>query len=103
MINFHDDKNTELNVKSFYMGSRYAQAFSRGIKANPKLKKLNISRNNLKDQGLAQILENISDYVEEIDLSYNEKITVVGYQKLGVLIDDPYKRYPLVSLMIHLA
>lgn len=63
-----------------------------GIKDNSDVRHIDISRNNLEDDGCLKILESISNQIETIDLSSNVKLSSVSYQRLGFLIDDPYKK-----------
>ncbi|CAI2371034.1 unnamed protein product [Moneuplotes crassus] len=91
MVNYSGVTDEDINLKSFYMGKRYANAFSKGIRDNPSLKNINISRNNLDDESLKAIIESVSDQVETIDLSNNDKITASGYQKIGLMLEDPQK------------
>lgn len=92
MADFKGGNSKELNLSSYYMGNRYAQAFSKGIKNNKMVKSINLTRNNLQDDGLVAIVDSIPDNIESLDLSQNEKITNRSYQRLGLLLDDPYKK-----------
>lgn len=92
MIHLKGGDEGDINLKSFYMGSRYAKAFSKGIKNNTSVKHINISRNNLKDKGMKEILDNIPESVESIDLSNNDKIGCESYQRLALLLDNPHQR-----------
>jgi hypothetical protein len=88
----NEDVDGDINARSFYMGSRYAGAFSKGLKNNKIVKHINIGRNNLRDKGVIDIVNSIQDHVESIDMSNNIKLTSPSYQRLGLLLDDPYKR-----------
>lgn len=91
MMDYKGGTGEEINVKSFYIGDRYASAFSKGIKDNPAIKSLNLSRNNLKDEGFEKIIESVPDGIESIDLSNNDKISLKSYQSLVFMLDDPHK------------
>lgn len=103
MMKFNkDSEEGDINVKSFYMGSRYAVAFAKGLQNNKTVKQINISRNNLKDKGAISIIDSIQDNVESIDMSNNTKLTSSSYQRLALFLDDPYKRYLLQSHLYRL-
>ena len=92
MIDYKGGTGEEMNLKSFYIGSRYASAFSKGIQGNSAVKHLILSRNNLQDEGFEKIIGSVPDWIESIDLSNNDKISLKGYQCLAFLIDDPHKK-----------
>ena len=97
VINYKGEEE-DLNLRSFYMGNRFSQAFSQGLKKNYHVKHLNISRNNLEDTGFQKILEGISYQVESINMSDNVKITAPSYQKLALLLEDPEKELKSITI-----
>jgi len=60
-IGFINTKSTpqEMNLDSFYMNEKYANAFTKGLKSNIYVEKLVISKNSLTDEKLYPILNSI--------------------------------------------
>ena len=68
------EKKGYMFLKSFYIGDRYADAFSKGIKDHMTLKKINLSRCGLKDEGFIKIIQNTPFHLEELDVSENSQL-----------------------------
>jgi hypothetical protein len=56
-------------LKSFYIGETYAESLSKGLKDHNTLKRINLSRCGLKDDGFIKIMENAPKFLKEIDIS----------------------------------
>jgi Leucine Rich repeat len=62
--------NDIINIRSFRIGDKYAEALSSGLKLS-YASKINLSQNRLKPKGGLLILKGINPLVSEIDLSDN--------------------------------
>ena len=75
-------------LKSFYIGDTYAAPFSQGIKGHTALKRLNLSRCGLKDEGFIQIINNAPKNLKELDVSENSSLGIEWYKALGEYLDN---------------
>ena len=56
------------------------------------LNNINISRTMIDDKGFTMIIDSIPDHLESLDVSENNKLTIVSYEKLSYMLDDPCKQ-----------
>ena len=59
-----------INIKSFLIGDKYAEALGHGLK-HSMAHKVNLSQNRLKPTGALKIIEGMNSNIREIDLSDN--------------------------------
>lgn len=52
----HKNNEKDWNLKSFYIGDKYAEAFSKLFESNSKLQSLILSRNGLTDNGMIKVI-----------------------------------------------
>lgn len=60
-----------MNLHSFYMNEKYANAFTKGLKSNSYVERLVISKNSLTDEKLFPIIHSIPSNLKYIDISGN--------------------------------
>ncbi|CAG9316157.1 unnamed protein product [Blepharisma stoltei] len=71
---FHDEEENvrSLSINEYGIGDAFATVFSAAIKDLPRLEKLNLKNNRLRDQGAVSIISNInSQNLKYLDLSGN--------------------------------
>ena len=44
------------------------------------------------DKGFTMIIDSIPDHLESLDVSENNKLTIISYEKLSYMLDDPCKQ-----------
>lgn len=72
----------DINLKSFYMNSGYANAFTKSLKHNTYVEKLVIAHNSLTDEKLFPIVSSIPHNLMYIDISGNPGLTYKAYEAL---------------------
>lgn len=91
LLDYQAGNSLEINLKSFYLGNRYTEAFSKGIHNNKSIKNISLSRTMLNDKTFARIIENMPNNVETLDISNNDKLGNSSYERISLYLDDPYK------------
>jgi hypothetical protein len=98
------EENGNMFLKSFYIGNTYAQSLSIGIKGkftsrhfinfidHNKLKKMNLSRCGLKDEGFVIIMQNAPYNLQELDISENNTLGIKCYEVLSNYLDNRDQR-----------
>ena len=81
---------TEINLKNLGIGDQMAKIFADCLEGLPMVKSVNISDNNLTDEGLAPLFKAMMSIptLEEIDLSYND-VDEVTANAIAAYIADP--------------
>ena len=82
------EKTGDMFLKSFYIGDTYAKPFSQGIKNHNALKRLNLNRSGLKDEGFIQIIKNAPWNLKELDVGENSSLGIEWYKALAEFLDD---------------
>ena len=77
------EKHGNMFLKSFYIGDRYADPFSKGIKNHQAIKKISLSRCGLKDEGFITIMKNAPHNLKELDISDNNQLGIAWYQSIA--------------------
>jgi len=60
-----------MNLHSFYMNEKYANAFTKGLSSNSYVERLVISKNSLTDEKLFPIIKSIPSNLKYLDISGN--------------------------------
>eukprot|EP00943_MAST-04B_sp_MAST-4B-sp1_P006138 g6138.t1 len=80
---------TEMDLRGKWIGVKEAKTIAEALKVNTSLKKINLSYNNIGDEGASAIAKGIQEnkncVLEELDLGYNE-IKVEGAKSLAEMI-----------------
>jgi len=73
---------SDINMKSFYMNDKYANAFTKSLCSNTYVEWLVISNNSLTDDKLFPIVTSIPKNLLYIDISGNPSLTYKAYETL---------------------
>ena len=76
----------EMNLNSYYIGDKYAEALSEGLQISKTTRALNLSRNCLGYRGLYPILAKAPKYLLKLDLSNNPNLGVSSYELLASML-----------------
>lgn len=90
-------KNKEMNqvikLNEYKIGDEYANVFAASMKkANHKIVHLNMRNNKLSDEGAKAIIDNLTEHIVKIDLSWNPKIDLKTYESMGSKISLNFYR-----------
>ena len=96
-------KSKELNevikLNEYKIGDNYANVFASNLKkTNQKILHLNLRNNKLSDDGAKAIIENLTEYIITIDLSWNPKIGIKTYEWLGTKIGVQFYKLKALNL-----
>lgn len=90
-LNFVNRKGglKDINLTSFFVNDRYAEAVASGLKSIKNLRRLSLIRANLTNTGLISIIRGLSQKLQALDISGNKKLTSKSISFLMEYIDEP--------------
>ena len=89
------DSPIKINLKSFYLGDKQADALSRSIEIASKLKVLELVSNQVSTKGFLMILDNVPETLEEINVSNNPQLGDQAYDALARILN--YRTNPALG------
>jgi DNA helicase TIP49 (TBP-interacting protein) len=81
VVNKNKEINEVIKLNEYKIGDEYANIFATSFKkSNQKILHLNMRNNKLSDKGAHAIIDNLTEFIITIDMSWNPKISLSAYE-----------------------
>ena len=81
-----------MNVSRYRLGDNYLKILAEGLEGQNHVNHINISRNNLTDTGMGNLLKSLTKDVKGLNLSYN-RIGPDGSEHLSIFLNKQNLKY----------
>jgi len=85
--------NEVIQLNEYGIGNEYASVLAKTFKkTNQRILRLNMRNNKLADDGAVPIINNLTEYIVDIDFSWNQSMNIGAYDLLGQKINSTFYR-----------
>lgn len=93
VVNINKELKEVIELNEYKIGDDYAGIFASSFKkSNQKILHLYMKNNKLTDTGAKAIIDNLTEYILTIDMSWNSKMSINAYEAFGDKLNTTFIR-----------